>query len=106
MIFNVEDVVEIKRLIISIYLNCIMVRLLAFKDIALQVIGLMYEALELNKKINIIVATSGDTGSAAIAALKRKKKYKPFCITPTKKISNIQRKIMTTCNSNNILILL
>ena len=47
---------------------------LAFKDIAMQVIGLMYEALNLNKKkINIIVATSGDTGSAAIAALREKK---------------------------------
>ena len=43
---------------------------LAFKDIAMQVLGLMYSELGLNQKtINIVVATSGDTGSAAIAAL-------------------------------------
>jgi threonine synthase len=54
------------------------------------------------KKINIIVATSGDTGSAAIAALKEKKNINLFVLHPHKKISNIQRKIMTTCQSNNI----
>ena len=69
----------------------------------MQVIGLMYEALNLNKKrINIIVATSGDTGSAAIAALKGKKNINLFVLHPHEKISNIQRKIMTTCDSNNI----
>ena len=68
----------------------------------MQVIGLMYEALNLNKKkINIIVATSGDTGSAAIAALKEKK-INLFVLHPHEKISNIQRKIMTTCDSSNI----
>jgi len=67
------------------------------------VIGLMYEALDLNKKkINIIVATSGDTGSAAISALKEKKNINLFVLHPHEKISNIQRKIMTTCNSSNI----
>ena len=67
----------------------------------MQVIGLMYDALDLNKKINIIVATSGDTGSAAISAFKEKN-INLFVLHPHKKISNIQRKIMTTCESNNI----
>ena len=62
---------------------------LAFKDIAMQAIGLMYEALDLNKKkINIIVATSGDTGSAAIAALKEKKHINLFVLHPLEKLSN------------------
>jgi len=101
--FNVEDVVEIKKIDNINLLELYHGPTLAFKDIALQVIGLMYEALDLNKKkINIIVATSGDTGSAAIAALKEKKNINLFVLHPHEKISNIQRKIMTTCNSNNI----
>ena len=76
---------------------------LAFKDIAMQVIGLMYEALNLNKKnINIIVATSGDTGSAAIAALSNRKNINLFVLHPHNKISKIQRKIMTTIGGDNI----
>ncbi len=76
---------------------------LAFKDIAMQVIGLMYSELGFNKsKINIVVATSGDTGSAAIAALKDKENINLFVLHPHEKISNIQRKIMTSCDSKNI----
>ena len=101
--FNTKEVVEIKKIDNLNLLELYHGPTLAFKDIAMQVIGLMYEALELNKKkINIIVATSGDTGSAAIAALKEKKNINVFVLHPHKKISNIQRKIMTTCESNNI----
>ncbi len=101
--FNIKEVVEIKKIDNLNLLELYHGPTLAFKDIAMQVIGLMYEALELNKKkINIIVATSGDTGSAAIAALKEKKNINVFVLHPHKKISNIQRKIMTTCESNNI----
>ena len=101
--FNKENVVEIKKIDNINLLELYHGPTLAFKDIAMQVIGLMYEALELNKKnINIIVATSGDTGSAAIAAFKEKKNINLFVLHPHKKISNIQRKIMTTCDSSNI----
>ena len=101
--FNIKEVVEIKKIDNLNLLELYHGPTLAFKDIAMKVIGLMYEALELNKKkINIIVATSGDTGSAAIAALKEKKNINVFVLHPHKKISNIQRKIMTTCDSNNI----
>ena len=76
---------------------------LAFKDIAMQVIGLMYNNLDLDqKKINVIVATSGDTGAAAISALKDKKNINIFVLHPHEKISSIQRKIMTSCESKNI----
>ena len=101
--FDTKNIVEIKKIDNINLLELYHGPTLAFKDIAMQVIGLMYEALNLNKKkINIIVATSGDTGSAAIAALKEKKNINLFVLHPHKKISNIQRKIMTTCDSDNI----
>ena len=77
---------------------------LAFKDIAMQVIGNMYDYLEVakDKTINIVVATSGDTGSAAIAALSNRKNINLFVLHPHNKISNIQRKIMTTIGGDNI----
>ncbi len=101
--FDTKNIVEIKTIDNINLLELYHGPTLAFKDIAMQVIGLMYEALNLNKKkINVIVATSGDTGSAAIAALKEKKNINLFVLHPHEKISNIQRKIMTTCDSNNI----
>ena len=77
---------------------------LAFKDIALQVIGNMYEKFLLNQKnkINIVVATSGDTGSAAINAIKGRNKLNIFVLHPQNKISDVQRKLMTTVNENNV----
>ena len=77
---------------------------LAFKDIAMQVIGNMYDHLQVasDKKVNIVVATSGDTGSAAIAALNDRKNINVFVLHPHNKISKIQRKIMTTIGSNNV----
>ena len=77
---------------------------LAFKDIAMQVLGNMYDELKISsgKKVNIVVATSGDTGSAAISALNDRKNINVFVLHPHNKISNIQRKIMTTIGSKNI----
>ena len=77
---------------------------LAFKDIAMQVLGNMYDELGVSAKktVNIIVATSGDTGSAAIAALNDRKNINVFVLHPDNKISKIQRKIMTTIGSDNI----
>ena len=73
---------------------------LAFKDIAMQVIGLLFSELEFNKKkINVVVATSGDTGSAAISALKDKENVNLFVLHPHEKISKVQRMIMTTSGS-------
>ena len=59
---------------------------LAFKDIAMQPIGNIYEKFIKtdNKKINIIVATSGDTGSAAIAGLNRKPNINIESFSPTR----------------------
>jgi len=77
---------------------------LAFKDIAMQLIGNFYEYYlkKKNKKINIIVATSGDTGAAAIDAIKGKKNMNIFVLHPHDKISIVQRKIMTTIKEKNV----
>ncbi len=77
---------------------------LAFKDIAMQVIGNMYNHLQIakNKTVNVVVATSGDTGSAAIAALSNRENINLFVLHPHNKISEIQRKIMTTIGGTNI----
>ena len=79
---------------------------LAFKDIAMQVIGNMYEenfAEKITPKVNVVVATSGDTGAAAISSNKRKKKYENICSSSGQnKVSKIQRKFMTTVTSKNV----
>ncbi len=77
---------------------------LAFKDIAMQVLGEMYVNLlsKNNKKINLITATSGDTGAAAIDAFKGKKNINIFVLHPHNKISDVQRKLMTTYDAKNV----
>jgi len=77
---------------------------LAFKDIAMQLIGNFYQYhLERDqKKINIIVATSGDTGAAAIDALKGKDNLNVFVLHPNNRISPVQRKLMTIHEESNV----
>ena len=102
--FRADEVVKIKKIGNLHLLELFHGPTLAFKDIAMQLIGNMYELiLTKNKsKINIIVATSGDTGAAAIGAIKDKKNMKIFVFYPENKISEIQRKFMTTVKSNNV----
>ncbi len=77
---------------------------LAFKDIAMQFIGNLYEYYlsKNNKKINIVVATSGDTGAAAIDAIKGKSNLNIFVLHPNNRISSVQRKLMTTVDEKNV----
>ena len=77
---------------------------LAFKDIAMQFIGNLYEYYlnKNDKKINIVVATSGDTGAAAIDAIKGKSNLKIFVLHPNNRISSVQRKLMTTVEEKNV----
>ncbi len=76
----------------------------AFKDYALQFLGNLFEHFLKNEKkqISIIGATSGDTGSAAIDACKFKKNINLFMLFPHNKISEVQRKQMTTVIDKNI----
>jgi len=77
---------------------------LAFKDIAMQLLGNFYEYYlkKNNKNINVIVATSGDTGAAAIDAIKGKKNMNIFVLHPHKKVSLVQRKLMSTVKEKNV----
>jgi len=77
---------------------------LAFKDVAMQFIGNLYEYYlsKNDKKINIVVATSGDTGAAAIDAIKGKSNLNIFVLHPNNRISSVQRKIMTTVEEKNV----
>ena len=78
---------------------------LAFKDIAMQLLGNFYEYYlkKNNKNINVIVATSGDTGAAAIDAIKGKKNINIFVLHPHKKVSPVQRKLMSTVKEKNVI---
>ena len=77
---------------------------LSFKDIAMQLLGNFYEYFltKNNKKINVVVATSGDTGAAAIDAIKGKKNMNIFVLHPHNKISIVQRKLMSTVKDKNV----
>ena len=77
---------------------------LAFKDIAMQLLGNFYEHYlkKNNKNINVIVATSGDTGAAAIDAIKGKKNMNIFVLHPHNKVSLVQRKLMSTVKEKNV----
>ena len=98
--FLIENVVSIKSFDNLNVLELYHGPTLAFKDIAMQVIGNLYSEFikETKDPINIIVATSGDTGAAAVNALKQKKNINLFVLHPHNKISKMQRKIMTSEN--------
>jgi threonine synthase len=77
---------------------------LAFKDVALQLLGNLFEYLlkERGQKMNILGATSGDTGSAAIAGVRGKKNIDIFILHPHLKTSPIQARQMTTVLDDNV----
>ena len=77
---------------------------LAFKDIALQFLGNLFEYLlgSNGTGLNIIGATSGDTGSAAIHGVKGKKGISILMLHPKGKVSPVQEKQMTTVLEENV----
>ena len=77
---------------------------LAFKDFAMQFIGNLFQfLLRGNKKrLTIVTATSGDTGSAAVEAFKGKDQIDLVVLFPDGLISDVQRKQMTTSRCSNI----
>jgi threonine synthase len=77
---------------------------LAFKDIALQVLGRLF-ARALSKRggrATVVAATSGDTGSAAIAALGGLENIDVFVMHPRGRVSDVQRRQMTTTTHANV----
>ncbi|MDB5684390.1 MAG: threonine synthase [Sphingomonas bacterium] len=77
---------------------------LAFKDVALQLLGLLFERFlrERDTHLTVIGATSGDTGSAAIDALAGRAKVDIFMLHPLGRVSEVQRRQMTTVLSPNV----
>ena len=102
--FRNSNIVDVKKIDHISYVQLHHGPTLAFKDIAMQVLGGMYEFLlkDNNKKINLVTATSGDTGAAAIDAIQGKKNINIFVLHPHNKISSVQRQLMTTYNANNV----
>ena len=76
----------------------------AFKDYALQLLGNLYDFIlkKKNLKLTIIGATSGDTGSAAIYGCSKSEKINMFILFPKSKVSEVQRRQMTTFGAHNV----
>ena len=76
---------------------------LAFKDLALQLVGRMFDAVlaRRHEHITVVGATSGDTGSAALEACRDREAIDVFMLFPHNRVSEIQRRQMTTVDSSN-----
>ena len=77
---------------------------LAFKDVAMQLIGRLFEAALARKgeRVTIVGATSGDTGSAAIEAFRGSAVADCFILYPHGRVSEVQRRQMTTPAEPNV----
>ncbi|ABC62644.1 threonine synthase [Erythrobacter litoralis] len=77
---------------------------LAFKDVALQMLGLLFETFlaRRGEQLTLVGATSGDTGSAAIDAVAGRDGVEIFMLHPQGRISDVQRRQMTTVRAPNI----
>lgn len=77
---------------------------LAFKDVALQLLGLLFEEFlaREDSHLTVVGATSGDTGSAAIDALAGRERVEIFMLHPAGRISDVQRVQMTTVLAPNV----
>ncbi|MEM6650311.1 MAG: threonine synthase [Pseudomonadota bacterium] len=78
---------------------------LAFKDVAMQLLGPMFaHALSSQgRKMTIVAATSGDTGGAAIDAMANREGVNICVLHPEGRISEVQRRFMTTVEADNVL---
>ena len=103
-VFRKDNVVDLIKLGDTKVLELFHGPTLAFKDIAMQLLGNFYEHYlkKNNNNINVVVATSGDTGAAAIDAIKGKKNMNIFVLHPHEKVSLVQRKLMSTVKEKNV----
>ena len=77
---------------------------LAFKDVALQLLGALFELFleRRDQRLTIVGATSGDTGSAAIHAVAGGTRAEIFMLHPKGRVSEVQRRQMTTVRAPNV----
>ena len=103
--FDHPDVVPVVKLDHGLYLaELFWGPTLAFKDVALQLVGRLFEH-ELGRRgerVTVVGATSGDTGSAAIEALRDRAAVDCVILHPNGRVSEVQRRQMTTVLSPNI----
>jgi threonine synthase len=77
---------------------------LSFKDVAMQLIGLLFDTAlkRRDQRLTVVCATSGDTGGAAVEALKGRERIDLFVLTPRARVSDVQRRFMTTSGASNV----
>ncbi len=77
---------------------------LAFKDVAMQLLGRLFDAVLQDKdtRITIVGATSGDTGAAAIEACRDRSRIDIVILHPKDRVSEVQRRQMTTVQAANV----
>ncbi len=77
---------------------------LAFKDVALQFLGNVFEHIleRRNQELNILAATSGDTGSAAICGVRGRHRIRIFVMHPRGRVSPTQERQMTSVLDDNV----
>ena len=77
---------------------------LAFKDLAMQLLGALldYFSKKQGKRIAVLGATSGDTGAAAISACSRYSNVEVFILYPHGRVTEVQRRQMTTSEAKNV----
>lgn len=78
---------------------------LAFKDFAMQILGRLFDAAleRRDRRLTIIAATSGDTGSAAIEALKSCLRVNVVVLHPEGRVSAVQQRMMTSVIAPNVM---
>jgi len=104
-VFGTFEIAPLKKMDTNLYLmELFHGPTLAFKDIALQFLGRVFDYVleQNNQKITIIGATSGDTGSAAIEACKGHKNISITILHPHGRTSDIQRRQMTSIIEDNV----
>ncbi|HKR87743.1 MAG TPA: threonine synthase [Phenylobacterium sp.] len=77
---------------------------LAFKDVAMQILARLYDYVlgRQNRVQTILCATSGDTGGAAVEAFRGRKNVRVIALFPDGRISEVQRRFMTTATDANV----
>jgi threonine synthase len=77
---------------------------LAFKDVAMQVVARLMDRVlaARNARVTVVGATSGDTGGAAIEAFRGSKRVNAIILFPNGRVSDVQRRMMTTATEPNI----
>lgn len=77
---------------------------LSFKDVAMQLIGPLYEhaLTQRDERLTVVCATSGDTGGAAVEALKGRERVDLFVLAPKGRVSGVQRRFMTASGAGNV----